>query len=228
MGNQEVGYVLEGEMRALLKDYDPRKHSFFHLIKQLPPGAWSANRLGDLYHHLQSAQHAMRVMSFHVPHLTSPDAQQIKLQIFSLRAGSHEAFRRAFKNLGARLPHSESLFEDLGILRPSLRGGTARVVDAVARLFPRSLGPWLLSEMAAPLWQNALHDGLKGAFPNLGREAFFRAPADPLPALELARATVMRHPSQLFEMLRDGHEMAKQFDFLWSDLQSLLLEPSTR
>jgi hypothetical protein len=227
----EISHVLEGEFSELMRKFNPGEHSFFHLLKKLPPTELHSEvRLGNLYFHLQSAMHATRVMGYRIPHLDRPEQRTAKLQILWRNEAEHELLFRVFRSIGAVCPYSESAFAEIELLIPSLRKGTASVVKEMVRLFPKSLGAWLLVEMAAPQWKSALFRALLPSFPEVAREPFFqsgtRIPAlNPLASsLELVQSAIEMGPFSLEELLLDAREMAIQLDGLWSDLQALCLE----
>lgn len=227
---------LQAEISALWLKYMPSERGFFRKLGL--PGRQLAlfHCLDDLYTRYQAAMHATRVMAYHLPHLDSIDLRMAKIRLLAdddmANDGDshHRQLRRTWRFMLGRDPTmGEEDFGELEHLAPRLDHATARFVLDVQRLYPETLGPWLMIEGLAHDWIGALMTGLREHFPGVERTDYFLENFSSCvevrhaeEALATVENVVSRRPELIDETVRGADHMGASLDVLWQGMEELI------
>lgn len=225
-------------MAEIAAAHPPSRHRFFGHLERIDGATLcSPAVLGELYTRYQAGMHATRAMVYHLPHLDTPALRRRKLQIFidddGLPGGDthHHQLGRAFAEAGAAPRLGDDDFTEMGPLATRLDPATARFVQEVELLYPRSLGAWCMVEILSDDWMRAFAHGLSRHLPALPQQPYFadcfthgveeRHAAESLAVTELV---LLRRPELLERTVEDAARMARALDHLWEGLDTLLTE----
>lgn len=241
MQEQPAPSIVERSFRAsiagLIQDYRPSRHSFFTSLANYPTAKlYNLELLDELYLRYQASMHATRVMVYFLPHLDDVESRILKLRILTDEDGisggdSHQyQLRRTWTAMLGRPPRAkDELFGELSILRKRLDPMTADFVSLVEELYPRSLGPWLITEGLAHDWIGAFLQSLTPHFPDVGTTDYFREnysssleEEHAQHSLDTTLKVITRRPELVGETLDGARMMGQGLDNLWANLERLL------
>lgn len=215
----------------------PSKHAFFENLKKAPSHRIrDPNIMDKLYECYQSCMHASRAMGYFLPHLDGVSLRVQKLRILAEDDGipggdtHHFQLRRTWTSLMERPPlMNDTEFGDLDSLAAKVDKAASKFILEVKRIYPLSLGPWVVVEGLAHDWIGALMIGLSSHFPNVQDTDYFRE--NYLNCLEVEHArisldmtcTVLSTSPKLLETTVNGaRTMAHALDDLWSGMDTII------
>jgi hypothetical protein len=228
---------LRRSLSILFDIHRPSRSPFFAQLGDTPREYLLAEgRMDRLYLAYQGAMHASRTMGYFMPHLDRIDRRMVKLAILADDDGApngdshHYQLRRAWTLLLGRPPnYSDEAFGRLDLLAAIVDPATARFVGACSKLYPQSLGPWLMVEGLAHDWIGALMKSLGRSFPGVERTDYFlqnyfnEIELEHMQrSIDTVESVLSERPELFDETIIGAQAMGREIDLLWLGLKAIV------
>lgn len=226
------------QVNLLFQQHKPSAHSFFKTLREAPAAVVkNEGFLNEFYFRYQAAMHCTRVAVWFAPYTNTPELRQRKLSIISDddsidKRSHHMQLEDMFRSFGAK-PLSADHFSDLAPLAARADPATKNFISVVDDLYRKSTGAWCIAEVLSDDWLSALATSFEPQFPHVMKAEYFDEVFSGhvevrhmLETVAITEVILHRHPELEKEVIGHMHAMVKNLDSLWTNLESLVKNPT--